>query len=130
MLKNQTKIKVEELLKNQAENAQALKVTMCVGLLDKDTKQQELNIKDAEKYAHGVMVDMMGYGTLLPCLGGYKHNDGTIIKEPSLLMFWSVSVDDLKDTIDSLAELIVLFKNNFNQESIYLDAAPVSYNFI
>lgn len=61
------------------------KYNIYVGMFDKDTKQQEISSQDFFNKVRKVMrlKDINNY-TIYKCKGHYKHENGTIVCEPSL----------------------------------------------
>lgn len=88
------------------------KITLYVGLNDKDTKAQKIDTLEAVKIAENLVCDMCGGGTIYNAVGVYTHDDGTIITENTLRI-------ELIDTAAAaLDTLITALKAVLNQESI------------
>ena len=62
-----------------------VKTTICIGLLDKDTKQQEINTLDAFKVAANIFAETTGGATITQGTGVYTHDDGSVVIEPTLV---------------------------------------------
>ena len=62
-----------------------IKTTICIGLLDKDTKRQEITTLDAFKVAANIFAETTGGATITEGTGVYTHDDGTIVIEPTLV---------------------------------------------
>lgn len=91
------------------------KFIMCVGLLDKDTKKQELNTIDAFKVASNIFAQTTGGATITEGRGVYTHNDGTVIIEPTLVCtVYGGDIKDIKAAADAL-------KVALNQESVAIE---------
>ena len=91
------------------------RITLNIGLLDKDSKMQEVNTLDAYKIVYNIMQKDC---TIMQGMGVYTHEDGTVVYEPSLQVMMldfnnSISVDWMQDKIKAL-------KIALNQESIVL----------
>ena len=91
------------------------KFVMCVGLLDKDTKAQEVNTLDAFKVASNIFAQTTGGATITEGRGVYTHNDGTIVIEPTLVCtIYGGNIADVKAAADAL-------KIALNQESVAIE---------
>lgn len=91
------------------------KFTMCIGLLDQTTKQQEINTVDAFKVASNIFAQTTGGATITEGRGVYTHNDGTIIIESTLVCtVYGSTIETIKKTADILKAI-------FNQESIAIE---------
>lgn len=91
------------------------KHVMCVGLLDKDTKHQEVNTIDAFKIASNIFAQTTGGATITEGRGVYTHNDGTIVIEPTLVCtIYGADMKDVKLAADML-------KTVLNQESVAIE---------
>ena len=102
-------------IKTEKEKKTMKKFTMCVGLLDKDTKQQEINTLDAFKVASNVFAQTTGGATITEGRGVYTHNDGTIVIEPTLVcVVYGGEMQDIKKAADAL-------KVALNQESVAIE---------
>ena len=54
------------------------------GLLDKDSKAQEVTTIDAFKVAANIFCELTGGATITEAMGVYTHDDGTVITETTL----------------------------------------------
>lgn len=91
------------------------KFTICVGLLDKDTKVQEINTLDAFKVASNIFAETTGGATITEGRGVYTHNDGTVIIEVTLVcVVYGATMDEIKRAADML-------KTTLNQESVAIE---------
>ena len=91
------------------------KFIMCVGLLDKDSKVQEINTLDAFKVASNVFAKTTGGATITEGRGVYTHNDGTVIIEPTLVCtVYGGDIKEIKAAADAL-------KVALNQESVAIE---------
>ena len=88
--------------------------TITMGLLDKDTKRQEISTLDAYKICYNLLTEKTDGATITEAKGIYKHNDGTIIIEPSFIIY--LSFIEKAQVLEIIKELKILF----NQESIVL----------
>ena len=89
------------------------KITLYIGLNDKDTKQQEINTLDAYKVVGNILSRDC---TITEGRGVYTHEDGTVVYEVSLV----VDILDFDNSItkDWLIDKIEQIKEALNQESV------------
>lgn len=91
------------------------KWTMCVGLLDKDSKKQEINLLDAFKVVSNIFAETTGGATITEGRGVYTHDDGTVIIEPTLVcVVYGGTLVEIKSAAD-------LIKVALNQESVAIE---------
>ena len=91
------------------------KFVMCVGLLDKDTKRQEVNTLDAFKVASNIFAQITGGATITEGRGVYTHDDGTVIIETTLICtVYGGNLADVKAAADAL-------KVALNQEAVTIE---------
>ena len=103
------------------------KVTICVGLNDRTTKNQEITTAAAVDIVNAAIVRYFGFGTVSVVNGVYSHGDGsnTIVVETTIkieLTFFDLDKDNTKKTV---LPFILELKKVLNQESVYLDIATV-----
>ena len=92
-----------------------VKTMMCVGLLDKDSKIQEINTIDAFKVMANIFTETTGGATITEGTGVYTHDDGTIVIEPTLVcMIYGADLDKVK-------EAATMAKIALNQESVTIE---------
>ena len=91
------------------------KFTLCIGLFDKVTKRQEINLLDAYKIASNIFAQTTGGATITEGRGVYTHHDGTVVIEPTLVCtVYGATLEQIKKTADILKCLL-------NQESIAIE---------
>lgn len=100
------------------------KYILNVGLNDKDTKQQKIDSIEAYKVVENLLLNngISGY-TIYQGLGLYKHDNGEITRENTLiieLMFVSA------DVVDKIIELL---KQVLNQESVLKQVQTLEISF-
>lgn len=96
------------------------KITLYIGLNDKDTKLQEVNTLDAYKMVSNVI----GVGcTITEGRGIYKHDDGTVVSEVSLV----VELLDFDNTLSKewVKSKVEQVKTILNQESVAVQEQEV-----
>ena len=60
--------------------------TITMGLFDKDTHKQEIGTLDAYKICINYLMSVTDGATITEGKGIYKHDDGTVIIEPSFII--------------------------------------------
>lgn len=101
------------------------KITLYIGLNDKDSKLQEVRTIDAYKMVSNILgVD----STITEGRGLYKHEDGTVVSEVSLI----VELLDFDNTISKgwLREKVNQIKLMLNQESVAVQQQEVESELI
>ena len=103
-----------------------IKTTICVGLLDKDTKAQEINTIDAFKVAANIFAETTGGATITEGMGVYTHDDGTVVIEPTLVCtIYGTRSDDPK-----IMDAIRMLKTALNQEAVAVESVESNSKFI
>ena len=104
------------------------KYLLTVGLLDKDSKVQEIGTVHATKAVTRMVTSKIGFGTILDASGVYTHADGTLVTEPSI----RIEILDTEGTIerDKIIELANELKITLNQESILFEQQVITGAFI
>lgn len=101
------------------------KITLYVGLNDKDSKVQEVGTLDAYK----MVSNIIGVGsTITEGRGIYKHEDGTVVSEVSLI----VELLDFDNTLSKgwVKDKINQIKTLLNQESVAVQYQEVESELI
>ena len=96
------------------------KITLYVGLNDKDTKQQKIETMEAFKIVSNLVTVFADGGTIYNATGIYKHESGEIVIENTL----RVELIEIAET--ALEELIKALKAVLNQESIIVQRETVN----
>ena len=99
------------------------KTIICVGLLDKDSKAQEISTIDAFKVAANIFAETTGGATITEGTGVYTHDDGTIVIEPTLVCA-IYGADDA--TAEKAASLL---KIALNQEAVTIETTESNSRF-
>lgn len=99
------------------------KVTLYVGLNDKDTKVQKVDTMEAYKIATNVITAYADGGTIYSADGIYKHDDGTIVIEKTLKIELYEASDEAVQTIINTLKIVL------NQESIIKQTESVNSEF-
>lgn len=99
-----------------------IKHTFFIGLNDKDSKLQEVNTIDAARIVERVFVAHGADGaTISGARGVYKHADGTIVCEETVM----VQVFEFGDPID-VKGICGDLKKMLNQESIAVESTETN----
>ena len=91
------------------------KVTMYVGLNDKDTKKQEISTIESYKMCQNVFADFFGGSTIFEGKGTYTHDSGEMVFENTLVcIIYTENIEDVK-------KAATIIKTALNQESIAIE---------
>lgn len=88
------------------------KITLYVGLNDKDTKTQKIDTLGATKIVENIITTLAGGGTIYNAVGVYTHESGEIVTENTL------RIELIDIAAAALEEIITTLKAVLNQESI------------
>ena len=99
------------------------KTTICIGLLDQDTKHQEITTIDAFKIEANIFAQTTGGATITEGTGVYTHDDGTVVIEPTLIC---VIYGSGQATIEKAASMA---KVALNQESVAIEVCESNSRF-
>ena len=97
------------------------KITMYLGLNDQDTKIQKYWVVEAYKICMNLVGDFFGGGTISEWQWFFKHEDGQIVIEKSLIIT-TMTDKNHKDFVENL-------KKVFNQESILVEIDSPTISF-
>ena len=97
------------------------KITMYLGLNDKDSKLQNYGTVEAYKICMNLVWDFFGGGTISEWQWFFKHEDGQIVIEKSLIIT-TMTDKNHKDFVENL-------KKVFNQESIMVEINSPAISF-
>lgn len=95
-----------------------------VGLYDKNTKHQEISTIDAYKVVTNIFCASGICATVLDAQGIYRHEDGTVVIEPSL------RIECADVTREKILPCIMQIKIALNQESIMYKVVESDIDFI
>lgn len=96
------------------------KITLYVGLNDKNTKQQKIETVEAFKIVSNLVTVFADGGTIYNATGIYKHESGEIVIENTL----RVELIEIAET--ALEELVKALKAVLNQESVIVQRETVN----
>lgn len=107
------------------KNQQIKKFNLYVGLFDKDTKLQKIpTIAARDLIEHIILAAGIDGATISDAIGIYKHDDGSIVKEPS------IRVEILFATNKQILTICDRIKIALNQESIALETQIINGQLI
>lgn len=99
-----------------------IKKTFYIWLFDKESKKQEFTTLEAYKIVQKLTINHFWGGTIYQANWIYKHEDGTIVVEPSLV------VDTV--TMEDHTKFINEVKSALNQESVMYQEAHPTISFL
>ena len=95
-----------------------------VGLNDKDTRLQKYDILEAYKVANNVVLSQCDGATIYSGNGIYKHDDGGVVVEQTLIIEIS-GADESR-----VGQIVADLKRVFNQESVLVDRVSSNRVFV
>ena len=94
-----------------------------LGLRDKDTKQYRIGLVEAYKVAENILLSHVDGATIYEGNGIFKHENGTVVQEKSLIItLFGTDDSTIRKIVDDL-------KRAFNQESVALETVNSVVNF-
>lgn len=97
--------------------------SLTIGLNDKDTKKQELETDVAMRIIKGLALERFVGVTVMNCIGGYTHDDGTKVEEKSIRVeLVRVEEKQVKAYVNDI-------KKALNQESIMVSKVETNIDF-
>lgn len=99
------------------------KVTLYIGLNDKDTKRQKIDTVEAFKMVSNLITVFADGGTIYRATGIYRHDSGEIVIENTLRVEL-IEIDERP-----LTELVKALKAALNQESIIIQREHIESAF-
>lgn len=100
-----------------------IKTTICIGLLDKDTKRQEITTLDAFKVAANIFAETTGGATITEGTGVYTHDDGTVVIETTLVCVIYGANTEQVERAASMAKVAL------NQEAVTIEVTESNSRF-
>ena len=99
------------------------KLTISIGLLDKDTKTQLINNDDAMQKVNDCFLSRLDAFTVYYAKGVYTHENGQQVQENTIRVeVVTFNDNDYNNTIQSIKEV----KQALNQESILLEKQTIN----
>ena len=105
------------------------KVTLYLGLNDKDTKQQKFTKVESYKLLESILKIKGIDATISESTGLYHHEDSTLVIEESLrieILFF----ESKKENKTRILDLIQTLKVAFNQESVAMQVEKINSQLI
>lgn len=99
------------------------KITLYIGLFDKDTKKQEVDTKQAFSIVNNILLQYTEGATIYLGDGIYKHVDDTTIIEKNIIV---ILYDVTRATLDKIVKEV---KKSLNQEAVLVEKTQVVANF-
>ena len=100
------------------------KITLYIGLNDKNSKRQELDTIECYKIVSRLIAEYADGGTIYSAQGIYKHANGDIVIENTLRV-------ELIDVVEqALKTIVTLVKNLLNQESVIVQREQIVSEFV
>ena len=97
---------------------------LTVGLNDKNEKIQLVSTEEAEAIIADYIAENFIGGTVFPCKGVYKHENGQTVKENTfMIMLANITKEEALKAAD-------YYKNVFNQESIGILPINAEMDFV
>jgi len=100
-----------------------IKTTICIGLFDKDSKQQEITTLDAFKVVSNIFAETTGGATITEGMGVYTHDNGEVVIEKTLVC---VIYGADQEQIEKAATMA---KAALNQEAVTIEVTESNSRF-
>lgn len=108
-------------LVNSVTDQEGVLYTLYVGMADKDTGTQELDLQKAQDLATPIVSAVGGGYTVIQAQGGYTNDDGNLVENDTLI-YTGVHASE-----QEILKLIDDVKAALNIESIYVTSAHTGY---
>ena len=105
------------------------KITLYMGLNDKDSKVQKFTKIESYKLLESILKVKGIDATISEATGLYTHDDGTLVIEESLrieILFF----ENKKENNERVMDLISTLKKAFNQESIAMQKEKINSQLV
>lgn len=99
------------------------KITLYIGLFDKDTKKQEVDTKQAFNIINNILLQYTEGATVYLGDGIYKHIDKTTVIEKNIIV---ILYDVTRATLKKIVKEV---KKSLNQEAILVEKTQVVASF-
>lgn len=100
------------------------KITLLIGLNDKDTKKQEISFTAALGILADYIAQNIGFGTLSQAAGVYTHDNGATVQETS------IRAEFFTDDVEKIKDFAMFAKSTLNQESIAMEVSSPSFELV
>lgn len=99
------------------------KITVFVGLNDRDSKKQEVSFSTAISLLSQYIAQAVGVGTLSEAAGVYTHDNGETVQERTIKAEFYV------EDREPVMEFVRFAKSILNQESVAVEVSKPSIQF-
>lgn len=99
------------------------KITLYIGLFDKDTKKQEVDTKQAFNIINNILLQYTEGATIFLGDGIYKHIDKTTVIEKNIIV---ILYDVTRETLNKILKEV---KTALNQEAVLVEKTQVVASF-
>lgn len=99
------------------------KITLYIGLFDKDTKKQEVDTKQAFNIVNNILLQYTEGATIYMGDGIYKHIDKTTVIEKNIIV---ILYDVTRETSNKILKEV---KTALNQEAVLVEKTQVVASF-
>lgn len=100
------------------------KVTIFIGLNDKDSKKQEISFSEAFSLLTQYITKCVGIGTLSEAAGVYTHDNGQVVSERT------IRAEFYTENKEPVFEFVRFAKSILNQESVAVEVTKPEIQFI
>ena len=100
------------------------KITLFIGLNDRDTKTQKVSFNDAAEILGAYIAKKIGFGTVSKAAGIYTHEDGATVQEET------VRAEFYTEDPAPVMAFAQWAKVQLNQESIAVEVSAPSVQFV
>ena len=99
------------------------KITLYIGLFDKNTKKQEVDTKQAFNIVNNILLQYTEGATIYMGDGIYKHIDKTTVIEKNIIV---ILYDVTRETLNKILKEV---KTALNQEAVLVEKTQVVASF-
>ena len=100
------------------------KITLFIGLNDKDTKTQIWSFNAAAEVLGYYIAQKIGFGTLSKAAGIYTHENGETVQETT------IKAEFYTEDKTPIMEFVKFAKSTLNQESISMEVTTPAVEFV
>ena len=100
------------------------KITLSIGLNDKDTKKQIISTDDAKKVITKAVYKYCNGGTVTNATGIYTHENGEKVQEHTIVVYM------YGEPLENVEKLANHLKKALNQETIAIEIQSIKSAFI
>lgn len=108
---------------NGGKSSRVVTYKLYLGLNDKDTRLQKYDVLEAYKVANNIVLSQCDGATIWSGQGIYKHEDGAVVVEQTLVIEISGA------SSRTIGVIVEMLKGAFNQESVLVDRVSSDRSF-